>query len=233
MQLAAKGCTVLVGGRSLDAVTKACADMTGTAVPFVLDINDSASIQAAVQKVTTDYGRLDILVNNAGSCFDAGGDFTAVTATTITRDELINSFDLNLFRQVEMIQEFLPVLKAAPYANVVNISSIVGSITAQSNPEMPLGKPLGYAASKSALNMMTVMFAAALKDTNVRINAAHPGWAKTESGGGDTGSPYQMEVSDAAKTPVHLAMLGHDDGKSGIFLGPSDTTASSVTPVDW
>jgi len=235
-QLVARGCTVLVAGRSLESVTKACTEIeagsTGKAHPLVLDINESASIVNAVAKVKAEYGRLDILVNNAGACFDDGGNFMATTAEMITRDQLMQSFDVNVVRQVEVIQAFLPVLKAAPYANVVNIGTIVASMTVQSMPESGLGKPIAYAASKAALHMASIMFAAALKDTYVRVNIAHPGWLKTDGGGGDTGSPYQMEAADGANTPVALAMQGFD-GKSGAFMQPSDLKGTSIKPLDW
>jgi NAD(P)-dependent dehydrogenase (short-subunit alcohol dehydrogenase family) len=233
-QLAAMGCTVFVGGRKLADVTTAAADAGGKAEPLQLDINDSASIQAAVQKVTKDHGCLDILVNNAGACFDAKGDFTATNCETVTRDELVNSFDLNLFRQIEVIQSFLPLLKAAPYANVVNIGSVVGSNTAQGLPDGGVGKVLAYASSKAAFHMTTVVFASSLKDsTKIRFNAAHPGWLKTESGGGDTGSPYQMEVPHGARTPVYLASLSAESDVNGALVGPSDVTATNGVAVAW
>ena len=229
--LISRGCTVLMGGRSMEPLKKAAAELGGT--PLLLDINDSASIKAAIETVTKDHGRVDILVNNAGACFDANGDFTATNAETVTRDTLLKSFDVNLFRQIEVIQGFLPLLKAAPYANVVNITSIVGSIAVQSLPEGGVGHVLGYAASKAAFNMATVCFTHALQGTKVRMNNAHPGWLKTEAGGGDTGSEYQMEVIAGAETPVYLASLGPNSDLNGAFMGPTDVKATHGKLLDW
>jgi NAD(P)-dependent dehydrogenase (short-subunit alcohol dehydrogenase family) len=55
--------------------------------------------------------------------------------------------------------------------------------------------------------MFTVLLAGAVEGTSIKVNSAHPGWAKTEGGGGDTGNPTQMEAADAAKTAVDLALL--------------------------
>merc|ERR1711998_457232 len=182
------------------------------------DINSSKDIQAAVKVISDAHGRLDILINNAGTCFDAGGNFMATSGLTISRDELLNSFDVNVCRQVEVVQAFADLLKAAPNGRVVQQSSILGSMTNQMNPEVGanLGKSLGYCASKAALNMTTVMLAAAFKGTNVKVNSSHPGWVKTESGGGDI-SPYQLDVPTGASTAVGLALNSAEDSPTGTF----------------
>ncbi len=74
-------------------------------------------------------------------------------------------------------------------------------------------KAFAYNASKTALNQFTVHLAAELKDTNVKVNSAHPGWVKTELGT----QHAQMEIVDGAKTSVDLALIAHD-GPSGKFI---------------
>ncbi len=219
-QLAAAGCHVYLAARKTEAAKAAAAEIAGagTITPIKMDINSSKDIQAAVKVISDAHGRLDILINNAGTCLDAGGNFMATSGLTISRDELLNSFDVNVCRQVEVVQAFADLLKAAPNGRVVQQSSILGSMTNQMNPEVGanLGKSLGYCASKAALNMTTVMLAAAFKGTNVKVNSSHPGWVKTESGGGDI-SPYQLDVPTGASTAVGLALNSAEDSPTGTF----------------
>ena len=69
-----------------------------------------------------------------------------------------------------------------------------------------------YASSKAALNMLTVVTALELKNTNVKVNAAHPGWVKTDMGGANA----PLTVEEGAKTAVDFALAG-TDGSTGAF----------------
>lgn len=227
-QLAAAGCHVYLAARKTEAAEAAAVAIVsaGTIIPIKMDINSSEDIQAAVKAISDAHGRLDILINNAGSCFDQP-NFMATSGLTISREELMNSFDVNVCRQVEVVQAFADLLKAAPNGRIVQQSSILGSMTNQVNPEVGanLGKSLGYCASKAALNMTTVMLAAAFEGTNVKINSSHPGWVKTESGGGDI-SPHQLDVPTGASTAVGLALDSAKDSPTGTF-------SHQGTPMDW
>ena len=77
---------------------------------------------------------------------------------------------------------------------------------------------MAYNSSKAALNMFTVHLGAALKDTPIKVNSAHPGWVKTELG--TDAAP--LSVVDGAKTSVALALLG-DDGPTGAFVHLGET----------
>jgi NAD(P)-dependent dehydrogenase (short-subunit alcohol dehydrogenase family) len=68
------------------------------------------------------------------------------------------------------------------------------------------------------VNAFTVQLAYELKDTPMKVNAAHPGWVKTEMGG----EGATMEISDGAKTSVALATIGAD-GPNGGFLHMGET----------
>ena len=228
-QLAERGVgRVFLSSRDLEAATLAARELNsevasskaagvraGTIVPAQLDVTQIASVQAFATRISTECGgRLDILVNNAGACFDRDGrgniSFVQSNAETISQEELMASFELNVCAQVQVTQQMLPFLKKAPAARIVNMSSVLASLTMQHDTGLAPFKALGYAASKAALNMFTVCLASALEGTSIRVNSAHPGWAKTEGGGGDTGHPMQMGASEAAKTPVDLALLPDD-----------------------
>jgi len=110
----------------------------------------------------------------------------------------------------------LDVLLRAPAGRIVNVSSEVGSITAMTDPGGPMAMmaSVPYPSSKTALNMVTAMYAKELRDTKVKINAANPGYCATDlNGNSGFRTPEQ-----GAEVSVHLATLP-DDGPSGVLWG--------------
>jgi len=121
----------------------------------------------------------------------------------------------NASEVVALTRELLPLLRKSPAGRIVNLSSILGSNTLHADPKSPIAdfKSFAYDASKTALNAYTIHLAWELKDTPIKVNAAHPGWVKTEMG--TDAAP--MEIPDGAKTSVALATIGAD-GPSGRFI---------------
>jgi len=214
-QLGRQGVTVVVAARDREKAAQAAAKLKAEgieAVPLKLDVTTSADIQAAAEFIGKKYGRLDILINNAGINSE---DIASNDAPTVSQETLRKTFDTNFFAVVELTQAMLPLLEKSPAGRVVNLSSILGSLTLHADPKSPIAgsKALAYDASKTALNAFTIHLADALKNTRIKVNSAHPGWVKTDMGG--DGAP--MELVDGAKTSVELALLG-EDGPSGAYL---------------
>ena len=111
------------------------------------------------------------------------------------------------------------MLRKADAARVVNVSSILGSVSLQATKGSPTygTKLFAYNSSKAALNMFTIHLAHELRHTKIKVNSAHPGWVKTDMG--TDAAP--MDVVDGAKTGVWLATLP-GDGPSGGFLHMQD-----------
>ena len=128
---------------------------------------------------------------------------------------MLSVFGTNLFSVVAVTREMLPLLKKSAAGRIVNLSSILGSLTLHADPNSPIAgfKTFSYDASKSALNAFTIHLAAELKDTKIKVNSAHPGWVKTEMG--TDAAP--MEIPDGAKTSVAMALIG-PDGPNGRFI---------------
>jgi len=214
-QLGATGVTVVVTARKL-SVAEETADKLKEfdvdAYPLQLDVTSEADRKAAAKYFEDKFGRLDILINNAGIA-PAGG-LSNVTSQ-VTDEDLLSVFTTNLFAVVSLTRELLPLIKKSPAGRIVNLSSILGSLTLHADPNSPIAgfKVFAYDASKSALNAYTIHLAHELKDTSIKVNSAHPGWVKTEMG--TDAAP--MEIPDGAKTSVALATLG-DDGPSGRFI---------------
>src|SRR5207244_13444555 len=102
-----------------------------------------------------------------------------------------------------------------PEAPIVNVSSILSSLTPPSDRNSPIYafKTFAYDASKAALNAFTIHLAYELRDNKIKVNSAHPGWVKTEMGGPNA----TMEVSEGGKTSAQLATLA-DEGPNGGFF---------------
>jgi NAD(P)-dependent dehydrogenase (short-subunit alcohol dehydrogenase family) len=213
-QLGARGMTVLVGardearGRAAEARLRA-EDIDAHHVG--LDVTDVKSALTAAEWIDTRYGRLDVLVNNAGIAVRGG----LPSATSL--DAMREVFETNVFGVITVTNAMLPLLRRAASARIVNVSSEIGSLTFMSDPSSPawqLPPSIPYPASKSALNMVTAMYARELRDTPVKVNAANPGYCATDLNGH---SGFRT-AAEGASVSVHLATLP-DDGPTGTLWG--------------
>jgi NAD(P)-dependent dehydrogenase (short-subunit alcohol dehydrogenase family) len=123
-------------------------------------------------------------------------------------------FEVNVFGALAVFQTMLPLLREAPAARIVNVSSGAGSLTMHSNPAFPYRagfSPL-YHASKTALNAMTLAMAIELEGTGIKVNAASPGSTKTNL----NNNQGTATVEEGAREAVRLALLG-PAGPTGTF----------------
>ncbi|MFP5042070.1 SDR family oxidoreductase [Parasediminibacterium sp. JCM 36343] len=216
-QLAQAGVTVLAASRNEERGLKAVETLKvqGVSVTFLqLDVDSDASVQAAYDYISNKYGKLDILVNNAGIIVEEG-HFGDNNVTTIEEKAFRQTFDTNFFSVVKLTNKLLPLIEKSEAGRIVNLSSILGSLTLHSDPDSPIyaSKLFAYNTSKTALNSYTIHLAAKLAGTNIKVNSAHPGWVKTELG--TDAAP--MSIEDGAKTSVALALLG-SDGPTGKYI---------------
>ena len=217
-QLASNGVHVLLAGRDRTRAVEAALKLQMDGLPveaIALDVTSQESIATAAQEVASRHGKLDILVNNAGVFRDDMQRKPSEQSIDTWRE----TFDTNVFGVVAPTQAFLPLLKLAPAARIVNVSSILGSVAANADPASPIYdfKVPAYNVSKSAVNAWTVQLAHELRDTNIKVNAVHPGSVKT-----DMNSQGELEVADGAKTNVRMARLD-DTGPNGGFVYFEDT----------
>jgi len=212
-QLANAGVHVLLGGRDRDKAVAAALQLQaeGLSVEAIaIDVANDDSIAKAAKEVASKHGRLDILVNNAGVFLDDAQRKPSEQSLSMWRQ----TFDTNVFGVVATTQAFLPLLKQAPAARIVNVSSLLGSIAANNDPASEIYdiKVPAYNVSKSAVNAWTVQLAHELRDTNVKVNAVHPGSVKTDMNAGG-----ELTVQDGARTSVRMALLD-ETGPNGGFV---------------
>jgi NAD(P)-dependent dehydrogenase (short-subunit alcohol dehydrogenase family) len=215
-ELGEKGVKVILGARDKakgDAAAKKLVAKGIAAEAVVFDVNNQADHEKIFEYLNKNFGKLDILVNNAGIMVEAndGKNNTSKTSSEV----LHKTFETNFFNLVLLTQTLLPLLLKSSAGRIVNLSSILGSLTEHSNPDSMIYnfKIFAYNASKTALNAFTVHLAHELKDSKIKVNSAHPGWVKTDMGG----EQAPMEVSEGGKTSAQLALLP-DNGPNGGFF---------------
>jgi NAD(P)-dependent dehydrogenase (short-subunit alcohol dehydrogenase family) len=211
--------TVVIGSRDRKQGEEALAKLRAAGADadmLEFDVTQTASHKAAYDYFNGRYGLLDILVNNAGI---AGGSFPGTgpehSVGEVPAELLHRVFETNFFAQVALTQTLLPLLKKSAAGRIVNLSSILGSLTLHATPGSPIydAKTFAYDASKTALNAFTVHLAYELRGTKIKVNSAHPGWVKTAMGGPEA----PMDLAEGGKTSAALATLA-DDGPTGAFI---------------
>jgi NAD(P)-dependent dehydrogenase (short-subunit alcohol dehydrogenase family) len=176
------------------------------------DVTDPKFCRRAVETTVGELGRLDILVNNAAIARADGGWLPSET----TLETLRAVYETNVFGVVAVTNAMLPLLRRATAARIVNVSSEVGSIASTTDPNSPLWPltSVPYPSSKTALNMITAMYAKELRDTPIKVNAANPGYCATDL----NGHSGFLTAEQGATVSVHLATLP-ENGPTGLFWG--------------
>lgn len=219
--LAAHDFIVLVGSRDFAKGEVAAQSIGEAAHAIQLDVTDQASIAAAAERIRTEFGRLDVLINNAAiSNTGKQAEMSVQEYALLTRpsnvsfEEMRAVWETNVFGVLAVYQAMLPLLREAPAARIVNVSSGLGSLTRNSDPSFPYRSTFGpvYPASKTALNALTLAMAIELEPTGIKVNAVSPGFTKTNLNnyaGTET-------VEEGAREIVRVALLG-PDGPTGTF----------------
>jgi NAD(P)-dependent dehydrogenase (short-subunit alcohol dehydrogenase family) len=214
--------TVLMGARERAKGEQAAAELKREGIAKVeaveFDVRKREDHPRLAEMLEQRFGRLDILVNNAGVLLD-GADFATPdgfnSTSRVAESVLRETFDTNFFSLVALTQTLLPLLRRSPAGRIVNLSSILGSLTLHSDPQSEIYKmkSFAYDSSKTAINAFTVHLAAELRNTPIKVNSAHPGWVKTEMGGPSA----PLELSEGGKTSIELATLPADGPTGGYF----------------
>lgn len=220
-QLALRGMIALVGARDRTRGERAVESIRaagGDARLVLLDVTDRDGIAAAAREVEERFGHLDVLVNNAAIATDCA------EPSRQSMEAMRAIFETNVFGVVAVTQAFLPLLRRAPAARIVNVSSSLGSLALASDPTTPSARQNGffaYASSKAALNAFTIRLAHELRDTPIKVSSAWPGYVATDL----NGHRGTRTVEQGAKIVVELAMLPAD--------APTGTFAADAGQVPW
>jgi NAD(P)-dependent dehydrogenase (short-subunit alcohol dehydrogenase family) len=162
----------------------------------------------AIAEAAAPYGRIDALANNAGvtKFAPAHGDLDA-----LAREDFERIFSVNVVGPFQMIRAARPLLEASERAAVLMVSSIAG-VTG-------IGSSVAYAASKGALNTMTLSLARVL-GPKIRVNAICPGFIDTpwHEKGMTPEVVDRMREGVKAMTPLKAASTAEDIADAGLFF---------------
>ncbi|POM76368.1 Hypothetical protein PHPALM_6395 [Phytophthora palmivora] len=196
-------------------------DNSNTEKIITLDATDEASISEAAHQL--EGVAIDLLINNAGT-----GWLTEIVEPT--KDMFMKVFEVNAVGPFLVTRALQPNLQLAAkhhgFASVMQISSLLGSITSNSDEHSnTFNGQYSYSTSKAALNMMTRSLAMDLRDSNVAVVAVHPGYVNTEL----TGNLGTLQPVDVASAIAEVAnKLSIKD--TGRFLNADPTMPGSELP---
>jgi NAD(P)-dependent dehydrogenase (short-subunit alcohol dehydrogenase family) len=144
---------------------------------------------------------LDVLINNAAIIAEGDEDILTIRPEVVAR-----TIAKNALGALRVSKAFVPHLLKSPAGRIVNVSSGAGQLS-----DMGTWSP-AYAASKTSLNAITCLLAAALKDKGIAVNSVCPGWCRTEMGGPN--APRSVEEGAAG-----IAWLAADapQKETGLF----------------
>ncbi|MFE7462443.1 SDR family NAD(P)-dependent oxidoreductase [Nocardiopsis terrae] len=201
--LAALDHTVVLTARSLSAARSVAEELGQRVHPFQLDVTDPTCPASVADAVVERFGRLDVWVNNA-ALVDA--DHTRPATIDLEHAEAV--LNTNLLGTWRCAQAALPHMRRRHHGRIVNVTSILGALASVTDATDP-----AYRVSKAAVHMLTRVLAAETAGTGVLVNAASPGWARTDMGGPDA----PRTAAEAADTPVWLATLPENGPTGGLF----------------
>ncbi len=187
----------------------------GDAIAVKADVGNEAEIVEMFRTVDRELGRTTAVVNNAGG-------MVASPAASVTGDTVTDMFRTNFTSMFVCIRE--AVRRMAPEFGgnggaIVNVSSMAAKLGG-------LPKFVAYAATKGAVDTMTVGLARELAPAKIRVNAIRPGLTKTdmlnEAGGPDA-------VLQAAKATIPLGRLGEPEEIANLVMWLLSDEASYIT----
>lgn len=184
---------------------QACLDLRGDALLFRGDVSVDADCRGMAAAALDRWGRIDGLVNNAGqSVFASSSDLESLSA-----EEFLNIYSVNVVGAYQMIRAVTPQFRSQGSGAVVNVSSI-SAITGG-------GSSIAYAASKGALNTMTLGLARSLAP-EIRVNAVCPGPMPTRWWDGGLGEEGAKTLFKKFEEQVPLAAAPTAESVAGTVL---------------
>ena len=215
-ELAAKGATVLLHGRSPERFEGTLEELRGQTSSqkvgsYVADLSSLTAVRDLVDRILSEYDRLDVLVNNAG---------IIVQERKESEDGYELTFAVNYLSHFLLTTLLLPLLKDSAPARVVNVASAGQSPIDFDDPMLERGYDAmrAYSMSKLAQIMFTLELAERLSDTAVSVNALHPASLMDTKMVQDTFGYTMSTVEEGAKATVHLVASPELEGVTGRYF---------------
>lgn len=218
--LAERGVKTYITSRRLATAqheaTALSSETAGIVIGCEFELTDADGAARLVREIDLDGGRLDILVNNAAVDIDRG-----ISALDTDLTAARETIETNLIGPWRLIQAAVPIMRRNGHGRIVNVSSEIARFARMSDPGRNWPGDDAYKVSKAALNAMTVLVAGWLKGSGILVNAADPGYCRTEMGSPDA----PLSAAEGADVSIFLATLP-DDGPNGEWF-------SRRQPISW
>jgi NAD(P)-dependent dehydrogenase (short-subunit alcohol dehydrogenase family) len=163
-KLLSEGYRVAATSRNISSLTRAVG-AEDNFLPLEVDLGNDESVAASMQATHEKFGSIDVVVNNAG--YGIGG-----AVEELSRKEVSDSFDVNVFATITVIQKAMPYLRVQRSGHIMNIASIAGIAGA-------VGWAV-YAAAKSAVIALSDVLAQDVKSLGIKVTAIAPGAFRTQ-----------------------------------------------------
>ena len=225
-QLAALGAHVVINySRNQEGAEKTQADCEALGAETVVvqaDVSEDEQCRALAQAALDKWGRIDALVNNAGTTqFVPHGNLEG-----LSQEDFLRIYSVNTVGPFLMTRAVVPSMQTGKRGSIVNVSSIAGV--------MGVGSSIAYAASKGALNTMTLSLARVL-GPHIRVNTICPGFIQGDWLRGGLGDDaYENAKSRTEQSsPLQVASTP-DDIASGIlyFITGADVVTGETLILD-
>jgi 3-oxoacyl-[acyl-carrier protein] reductase len=211
IDLAKKGARVVINYTKSEADAKAtaaeCERLGAEALLVQANVAVDADCQRMAQAALDKWGRIDALVNNAGTTKVA---FDHANLNALQAQDFHDIYAVNVVGAFQMIRAVEPAMRRQGQGAIVNVSSIAGV--------MGTGTSVAYAASKGALNTMTLSLARVL-GPQIRVNAVCPGFVETRWLKGALGERYETQRSKVAeRIPLQKTCTPEDVSRAIVWL---------------
>lgn len=217
MALASEGARVALvsrGEAELNGVAAEVRDAGGDAAVFPADVASEEQVRAVEMAVLARFGKVSILINNAGLAMRK-------PVTELTPEDWRRVMETNVTAAFLLCRSFVPHMKGRGYGRILNISSIMGSIS--------LPDRTAYSASKAGLLGFTRSLALELAADAITVNTISPGLFETELARPILDSP-EMKAQFLANIPLGRAGKPEEVGQLAVYLCSED--AAYVTGTD-
>ena len=189
----------------------------GDAVYVHLDVTSEEDWKRAIEKASSDFGKLDILVNNAGIIIPK----VAIEDRTV--DEWDRVMNVNAKGVFLGVKHAIPAMRKAGGGSIINISSVAG--IGQSLHQEP-----AYAASKGAVRIFTKVTATQHAADNIRCNSVHPGPIDTSMVHEAMSDP-EVLANRLKRVPMGRMGTADEIGKAVLFLASDDSSYITGTEL--
>lgn len=232
-ELARRGATVLVHGRSRERVDATIADIAGTSgsdrlVGYLADLSSLEAVRGLAEEIAARDGRLDALVNNAG---------VGLTERTVSEDGYELTFAVNYLAPFLLTNLLLPALRRSTPARIVNVASIGQAPVNFDDVMLEVGydMSLAYSQSKLALIAFTFELAERLRaegETSVTANALHPATLMPTKLVLETVGRTIDTLEEGVEATLRLVIDGDLDGRSGIYFDGCEEADADAQAYD-